>query len=169
MNAKVYRLVLTLVGAIVSLGCDDQPVTGLRDEDPAEHACEQRTNDGTSLTAGSTPSEATALELSQEPYTITLPVAATEGTYAGYLRLQGPVNSLLFAGTEAVVSELGFGVSGDDELPEAAPNQLCPSDIPVHFDLELVSDGDYLLRLGPAALESVWLMYVSAEGHDHLE
>jgi hypothetical protein len=127
-------------------------------EDPAEHACEHASEEGSSVVASETPEDAPLLELGDEPYTVTLTPGAE-----GYVKLAAPAEALLFAGTSDVVSELTF--EGSDILPEGSPNEFCEAEIPEHFDLDLDEPGDYVLRLGPSGVDSVWLMYVSAEGH----
>jgi hypothetical protein len=130
------------------------------EEDPAEHACLHAGESGSSLTASETPEDAPVLELGDEPYTVTLVPGA-----AGYVKLAAPAEALLFAGTADVVSELSF--EGSDILPEGSPNEFCEAEIPEHFDLDLDEPGEYVLRLGPSGVDSVWLMYLSAEGHAH--
>ncbi|MBK7757569.1 MAG: hypothetical protein IPI35_14425 [Deltaproteobacteria bacterium] len=73
----------------------------------------------------------------------------------------------MFADTADVVTGL-WDDSDADILPEGGPNELCPEDIPEHFDLDL-SAGTYLLELGPAAVPEVWLMLTPSEGHGHDE
>jgi hypothetical protein len=166
-NLCVHRALALVVLALSLAGCSDAKEAEAAAEDPSEHACEHRDETGTQLEASSILDDAPLLEVSEEPYSVTLPEAATDGTFEGYLRLSGPADSLLFAGTEDVVSELRFGMDGPDELPEAAPNQACPERIPAHFDLELSESGDYFLRLGPSAESELFLVHLSAEGHAH--
>jgi hypothetical protein len=130
------------------------------EEDPAEHACAHGSESGSSVTASETPENAPVLELADEPYTVTLVPGAV-----GYVKLAAPAVALLFAGTADVVSELSF--EGSDILPEGSPNEFCEAEIPEHFDLDLDEPGEYALRLGPSGVDSVCLMYLSAEGHAH--
>jgi hypothetical protein len=155
-----------LCGVVMLIGCsDERDVTDLpHEEDPAEHACEHTPEPGTTLDAAADPVDAPELTLGEEPVTVTLP---EEGAgFHGYLRLRGPADALLFAGVEALVSSLTSADSGSDLLPEPAPNEFCPDTIPEHFDLEL-EDREYLLELGPASVDSVWLMFLDAAGHAH--
>jgi hypothetical protein len=165
--SSAYRALALVTFALTSAGCSDAKDAEAPEEDPGEHACEHRNEPGTTLEASSSSDDAPLLEVSEEPYSVTLPEAATDGTFDGYVRLSGPGDSLLFAGTDDVVSELRFGTDGPDELPEAAPNEFCPEEIPAHFDLELSESGDYFLRLGPSAESELFLVHLSAEGHAH--
>jgi hypothetical protein len=162
------RIALAHVALALTLaGCSDEAAGTTPEEDPGEHACEHRDETGTLLEASTNADDAPLLDVSEQPYSVTLPEAATDGTFAGYLRLSGPGDSLLFAGTDDVVSELRFGADGPDELGDAAPNEFCPDEIPAHFDLELSESGDYFLWLGPSAESELFLVHLSAEGHAH--
>jgi hypothetical protein len=166
-DVRDYRALALVVLAFTLAGCSDAKEAETAAEDPSEHACEHRDETGTQLEASNILDDAPLLDVSEEPYSVTLPEATTDGTFEGYLRLSGPGDSLLFAGTEDVVSALRFGMDGADELPEAAPNETCPERIPAHFDLELSESGDYFLRLGPSAESELFLVHLSAEGHAH--
>jgi hypothetical protein len=149
-----FALFLPLFAACGDGDSSDEHV----EEDPAEHACEHASESGSSVTASETPEDAPVLELGDEPYTVTLVPGEV-----GYVKLAAPAVALLFAGTADVVSGLSF--EGSDILPEGSPNELCEGEIPEHFDLDLDEPGEYVLSLGPSGVNSVWLMYLSAEGH----
>jgi hypothetical protein len=161
MKYQFQLFALTLFIPLVSACGDGESSDEHAEEDPAEHACLHAGEAGSSVAASETPEDAPLLELGDEPYTVTL----VPGT-AGYVELEAPAEALLFAGTADVVSGLSF--DGADILPEGSPNEFCDAEIPEHFDLDLDEPGDYVLRLGPSGVDSVWLMYLSAEGHaDH--
>ncbi|HVJ15763.1 MAG TPA: hypothetical protein VM686_09980 [Polyangiaceae bacterium] len=153
-----------LWGALLLAGCSDDNPGVAEEEDPGEHACEHAGEAGAALEAAADPADAVELVLGEEPVTVTFP--AEGAGYHGYVRLRGPADALLFAGAEAVISSLTSADGGRELLPEAAPNELCPDAIPEHFDLEL-EDAEYLLELGPATVDSVWLMLLDASGHAH--
>ena len=69
-----------------------------------------------------------------------------------------PGNVLMTAAGKAKLTDLG--------LAAPSPNSFCASDLPEHYDLELPA-GEYVLELNPAAVETVWMMLISAEGHGH--
>jgi hypothetical protein len=140
--------------------CGDDSRTN-SEEDPAAHACEHAAESGTALTAAASAEEAPELALDEKPYT----VALTPGA-AGYVQLTTPAEALLFANRADVVTALLLD-GRDASLPEPAPNEFCPGEIPEHFDLELEEAGNYVLRLGPSGIDSVWLMYSPAAGHAH--
>ena len=104
---------------------------------------------------------APAITLSEEPYTVALVVGMPS-----FLRIDGPLVGLLFVGTADVANALYEGDATASLLPEAAPNEFCATEIPDHFDLDL-GQATFYLELGPAAVDSVWLMLVSAAGHAH--
>ena len=128
MNRLPIELIaLTLLAA----GCAsnaEEPAA----EDPAAHACEQVDASGPSLTASPSRDTAPVLTMSEQPYTVTLPSGA-----AGYLRIDGPIDGLLFTKISNVVTGLFRGTDTTDTLPAGTPNEDCPSAIPEHFDLAL--------------------------------
>jgi hypothetical protein len=158
---------LLLAAAMIGGCSDDVDATeAAAEEDPGEHACEHVAQAGSSLQAAADPADAPELALGEEPVTVALP---EEGAgFHGYVKLRGPVDALLFSTEEAVVSSLTRVGASSDLLPEAAPNELCGDTVPEHFDLEL-EDADYILELGPASVEHVWLMFLDASGHAHSE
>ncbi|MFN7147370.1 MAG: hypothetical protein ACK4YP_26615 [Myxococcota bacterium] len=132
-------------------------------EDPEAHACEHVTEAGTTVVAGADPASAGAIAIGEEPYTVTL----VEGA-AGYVAIEVDEDTpaLLFLGTADVAASLWHGEE-EVGLSSPAPNDLCPDDIPEHYDLDLHEAGTWLLELGPAAVSDVWLLLSSAEGHGH--
>lgn len=130
-------------------------------EDPSEHACEHASESGRAVTASEFVETAVMLALGDEPAT----VALVPGT-AGYVALEAPAEALLFAGHADVVT--GLSLNGEEiDLPSPTPNEFCPNDIPEHYDLDLEEPGAYVLKLGPAGVGSVWLVYTAAAGHGH--
>lgn len=150
---------LFLILPLSALAC-----TGEEGEDPALHACEHVAEAGTALTADGDPTLAPTLALADEPYT----VALLDGEVSHVLlEPTEAVTALLFANPADVVSGL-TDPSGAEVLPVPSPNPDCPEDIPEHFDLEL-EPGTWTLALGPAAVQSVWLMLIEAGEHAHDE
>ena len=152
-------LTLPLVGCVPTEGDE---------EDPGEHACEHVTEAGAAVTAAATREESgdAAIDISEEPYTIAL-VSGEEGWIS--IDVSGAEEpSLLFIDTADVVTGLFHNDEEDDELSAGSPNEFCVDDIPEHFDLDL-HEGTWHLRLGPAAVDSVWLSLLSAEDHAHDE
>lgn len=133
------------------------------EEDPEAHACEHAADAGTTVVAGADAASAGAIAIGEEPYTVTLVDGA-----AGFVAVEvtGDTPALLFLGTADVAASLWHG---DEEvgLPSPAPNDLCPDDIPEHYDLDLHEAGTWTIELGPAAVADVWLLLSSAEGHGH--
>lgn len=148
---------------IALAACADKADDSATLEDPAEHACEQRSQTGTALTAADAPEDAPALALGETPATASLVPGSP-----GYLSVDVTEEqaALLFAGTADVV--VGLALDGVAQtLPQGSPNSTCPEDIPEHFDLDL-DPGTWTITLGPAATDSVWLLLMPAEGHsDH--
>ena len=132
-------------------------------EDPAQHACDNAGVVG--ATAAAVAEGESPAVLGEDQPTL---YALTDGV-PGYVMLiiEADEALLLFADTADVVTGL-WDDSDADILPEGGPNELCPEDIPEHFDLDL-SAGTYLLELGPAAVPEVWLMLTPSEGHGHDE
>jgi hypothetical protein len=156
------KLVVTiaLFVAACSSSHDDHPHEG---EDPGEHACENRGNAGTQVAASTDPAAAPVLTL-DEPYTVALPSGE-----AGFVAIAGPLEGLLFAGTADVVTGLSAEGSSVDLLPQGGPSEICPAEIPEHFDLDLDASATYLVRLGPVGISEVWLMVTESEGHGHTD
>lgn len=159
MNTHAFLLLLT-AGVATACGGDDSSTAA--GEDPEVHACEQASQAGSTLAAAEDAPNAPSLAVSETPYTVTLPSGKP-----GYLRLEGPLTALLFFGTANVATGLVYGTETTDLLPEGAPDEHCAAEIPEHFDLDLAASGDHFLRLGPAAVPSVWLMLTEAGGHAH--
>ncbi len=134
-----------------------------KEEDPAAHACEQVAEAGTAVAAGADPAAAGAITIGEAPFTVTLVDSAP-----GYVSVEvtGDTAALLFLDTADVAASLWHG---DEEvgLPDPAPNELCPDEIPEHYDLDFHEAGTWTLELGPAAVPDVWLLLISAEGHGH--
>jgi hypothetical protein len=149
-----------LAAVLGGCGSDDEPDAIA--EDPAEHACEHVTVVGTTVEAAPERSAAPTIAISESPYTVEL---VTSGP--GYLRIQGPLEALLFVGTADVLNALYHADAIETELPEASPNEFCASEIPEHFDLDLHETDSFYLELGPAAVPRVWLLLSSAVGHAH--
>jgi hypothetical protein len=145
--------------ALTALGCasdpEEQPA-----EDPAAHACEQVGQVGTAVTAAQSTDRAPALVISDHPYAVALPNLA-----AGYVRIDGPLEALLFVQTPDVVTGLFRGTTATDELPAPTPNEDCPDEIPEHFDLDFAETRAWYVQLGPAAVNEVWVMLTEAGGH----
>jgi hypothetical protein len=161
-----HPLLLPLFPLLALLAaCADKGDSGAEVEDPLSHACEYTAELGSAVTAGADRASAPAFPLGEEPATVTLVPGAT-----GYLKVEvtGDTAALLFAGTADVVNGLSQGDSAAT-LPTGAPNERCADDIPEHFDLDFHEAGDWYIEVGPAAIESVWLMLTSAEGHTHDE
>lgn len=129
-------------------------------EDPALHACEHIAEAGASVDAGATLDDAPEIELSEEPYTVNLDGGAGFVT----LHVHEDTFGLIFVDTADVVS--GLYHDGEAEaLAEPGPNADCEEDIPEHWDLDLHA-GEWTLEFGPSAVDSIWLMAISGEGHD---
>jgi len=158
MKYMLRFFTLALFVPLLAACGDDDSSDEHADEDPAEHACLHAGETGSEIIASETPEDAPVIELGDEPYTVTLVPGVV-----GYVKLEAPAEALLFAGTADVVSGLTF--DGSDILPDGAPNEFCEDEIPEHFDLDLDEPGEYVLTLGPSGVDSVWLAYVSAEGH----
>lgn len=157
---------LFLTSLLALAGCsDDREITDLPVEDPAEHACEQVSDDGQAVEATADQADAPVLSVSAAPYAVTLPESGA--ARAGFVKLRGPADLLLFTDTEAVVTSFLAPGSDTNELPEPAPNEFCADALPEHFDLDLEESGDYVVALGPTSAESVWLMVLDAADHGH--
>lgn len=156
---------LAIASCVVLFGCgsEDQGQDAPAEEDPGEHACEVFGDEGTRVTASEVAEDSPELESGEQPYSIELVDGA-----AGFVKLHGGGDALLFVEEENVVTGLFAEDALDtDLLPSGAPNEFCESDVKEHFDLELEGAGYYYLQLGPSALDSVWVVFIGAEGHAH--
>lgn len=156
-----------LLLSLLAVACGDPKDDTATAEDPATHACEQAGNAGTAITAGATREEdaSAVLEVGEDPFTVTLVDGAT-----GWVRLDvpEPASLLLFAGTADVVMDLTHEDTAEG-LPTPAPVEGCPDEVPEHFDLDLHEAGTWHLALGPAVVDTVWLLLLDAAGHAHGE
>lgn len=136
--------------------------TAAKEEDPLEHACEHfAEGPGTAVSAGATPEEAPGLTIGEEAYTVSL-VAGAAG-YVG-INVTGDTAAILFLNTADVANNLWKGTE-EVGLPEAAPDDFCPDDLPEHYDLDLHTAGSWYIELGPAAVADLWLMVAPAGDH----
>ncbi len=72
-------------------------------------------------------------------------------------------DTLLFVDTADVVMSISLG---DEVLAaEEAPAEDCGDDLQ-HFEMHL-DEGEWLVELGPAAVDSVWLMLTEGHAGDH--
>lgn len=133
----------------------------------AVHACEHVDAEGTEVEAATSMDDAlpTSIEISMEPYLVTLPPGA-----GGYVRIvvEEDSTAVLFVGTEGSVQSLSF-CDYEVELADPAPNGMCSEEIPEHYHLHLWS-GIWHLELGPTTGDEVWLMLVPlvhAHTHEH--
>jgi hypothetical protein len=131
-------------------------------EDPAEHACEHVGEAGTAVTAAEAMEDAPELDVSEEPYTVTLVDGA-----AGFVGVHAHEDEevLLFTDTADVILAL-YHDGAEETLPAPSPVEGCEADLPEHFHLDL-HEGEWTLELGPAAVESVWLMLLASGDHEH--
>ncbi len=150
--------------ALTFIGCNKGEDTGHAGEDPAEHACEQVGSAGGAVSAAADLAGAEGVEIhvSEDPHTVTL-VSGASG-FVG-VHVDEDTEALLFLDTADVVQAI-YHEGVQESLPSPAPNELCGDDLPEHYELDLHA-GAWALELGPAAVESVWLMLIAAEGHDH--
>lgn len=112
--------------------------------DASAEACEVADEVHFSLVEGDAlelghPSEITLTDLGDGTFSATFDVAA---------------DTVLFVGTEGLT-----------DLGASTPNPHCPEDIPEHFDIEAAGT----VTFGPAAVETVWVLYTEAAGHDHAD
>jgi hypothetical protein len=163
MNRTTLKQLSIAWTAVLLGACGDPESEQLAEEDPAEHACEHVGQAGTPIQGADTRSaDAPEIAQAETPYEVALSRSAPV-----YVRLVGPADGLLFSNPSQIVNGLYFESSTATELPEGAPNEFCPSDVPEHFDLALEQAGNYYLELAPSAVASVWLLHTSAEGHGH--
>lgn len=165
MNGLLNRFGALLLGlTLFACGGHDDDHEEHEGEDPGEHACEAFEEGGAMALDGSADrAGAPRLVQGEDAYAVSLDEDAPR-----HVRLRGPTEGLLFAGTENIVSALYHEDETEDLLPGSEPNEFCGSDIPEHFDLDL-ADGDYYIELSPSAASEVWLLFTSAEGHGHEE
>lgn len=157
------RWVLALAFAVaIAAGCGSGDEHGAGD--PAELACDETTEAGTSIEAATTRDDAAPeLELGGEPYTVAL--SETEPTYVR-VEIAEDAAALLLLDTEDVVTALYHG-DEEEELVAAGPVERCEEDIPEHFDVDFHESGTYYLELAPSAADTVWLLLLDAAGHGH--
>lgn len=148
--------------ALLLAGCPAEET-----EDPGEHACEHTGVAGTAATAAADRAgdADAAIEIQEEPWTVAL-TPGEEGWLS--IAVDADTAALMFVGAADVVTGLYLDDGDADELPDGTPDGFCEEDIPEHFHLEL-APGTWHLKLGPAAIDSLWLMLMSAEGHEHTE
>jgi len=160
---KTCRSCLTLIGAasFFCFACGSEQTAPPPAEDPAEHACEHRSEPGTSLSAAADRAAAPVIAVNEEPYTVGLPSGAP-----GYLKISAPLAGLLFIGTADVVTGLFRNDETTSQPLESSPNEFCATEIPEHYDLDLDS-GNLTLQLGPSAVPEVWLALTLAGAHAH--
>jgi hypothetical protein len=160
---KICRFCLALLAAssLFCTACGSDQTTPEHAEDPAQHACEHRSETGTSISAASDRTLAPAIAVAEEPYTVLLPAGVP-----GYVKISPPLEGLLLLGTADVVTGLFRNDETTSLTLEASPNEFCPNEIPEHYDLDLHS-GNLTVRLGPAAVSDVWLALTAAAGHAH--
>ena len=148
-------------------GCGDDSEPDEHEEhehDPAEHACEHASEEGTEVAGGAERDEsAPRLELGEEPYTIALD--ETEPRWVR-LEVEDHTTAILLTNAEDVVTGL-YHEDEEESLDSAGANTYCEEEIPEHFDLDLHEAGTYYLRLGPSALADAWIVIMEAEGHAH--
>ncbi len=161
MRTPFLILPLVLLG-----GCppEEHTHTHTHTEDPDALACELVEEDGTAVTAAATLEDAgdATISIAGHPWTVAL-----QASGSSFVQLEpGDLeDAILFVDVANVVEELWH--DGDAEgLPGTAPNSDCPEDIPEHYDLHFHA-GTYVLELGPAAVDSLWVVFLDAEGHAH--
>ena len=130
-------------------------------EDPADHACEHVTEAGVAVTAAETLEDAPEIDIAEEPYTITLVDGAA--SFVG-IHAHEDTEALLFTDTADVIMTL-YHDGVEETLPAPSAVEACADDLPEHFHLDLHA-GEWTLELGPAAVESVWVMLLSSEDHE---
>jgi len=133
------------------------------EEDPLAHACEVIADAGTAITAGADIASAPGIQIGDTPYTVTLVDGASSFVS---VNVSGDTAAILFMGTADVVQTL-YQDGADAGLAEGAPDDLCPEDVPEHYDVDLHTAGTWTFELGPAAVSDVWLLLHDAEGHAH--
>ncbi len=106
--------------------------------------------------------DAPPLEFSEDPYSVQI----VEGE-ARFVRIEFEDHGdwLLFSDPADVITAML--VDGDEvDLPDGAPAESCPEDVPEHYELH-AEPGTVHLQLGPSAVDSVWLMVTDGDGHGH--
>lgn len=133
--------------------------------DPARYACDHTGKLGTNLHLGQAVGDAPVIPMNGEPHTALFDVQQV--VYYLAIQVEQDMEAVLFAGTPDVISGLLFKDQPVD-LPPPSPSDVCPDEIPEHYDLELTM-GTWYLKLGATAEESIWLTLADAEGHEHEE
>lgn len=132
--------------------------------DPAAHACEHVSEAGTAVQAADTLEDdaSAVIEVGEEPWSIS--VSAGGATYVQF-EVDEPLEALLFLDTEDVLQTV---YHGSDEHAPATPSAVedCPDDLPEHYHLDLHEAGTWHLEFGPSAAEAIWVMLLTAEGHE---
>jgi hypothetical protein len=145
---------------LAACGGDDDPPA----EDPEMHACEEASTAGSAITASAVRDDtAPVVEIAETPFMAELPDGA-----AGYVRLDiaGDTAALLFTQETGVLAGL-FHEDAEETLGEGEPNELCPEDLPEHFDVDFHEAGTWYLELGPTGTNQAWFLLTTAEGHEH--
>lgn len=151
-----------LVCALFTTACGGEDRSENGHEDPARHACEQVAETGTTVHAGTTRAAAETVTIAEAPWA----VQVSPGVES-FLRLDGGIDALVFTRETGVVTGLYFDQETTNQLPAPEPNELCPAELPEHFDLELAAPGAWYLKIGPVVTDSVWLAITPAAGHGH--
>jgi hypothetical protein len=141
--------------------CSDDEGAAPHAEDPAQHACEHADHAGTPLTASTDRAAAPVLAVADVPYAVALPSNAP-----GFVRIEAPLEGVLFVGAPDVVTGLYRDDGTTSEPLEASPNEHCPDEIPEHHDFDLDA-GSLTVQLGPSAVSPIWLLLTSSAGHHH--
>jgi hypothetical protein len=155
------RCLLAWISLVGFPACGDDESGAPHAEDPAQHACEHASPSGTPLTASTDRAAAPELAVAEDPYAVAVPSNAP-----GFVRIDGPLEGLLFVGAPDVVTGFYRDDSTTSEPLNASPNELCPAEIPEHYDLDLDS-GSLTLQLGPSVLSPIWVLLTSSAGHHH--
>ncbi len=148
---------LPLLALAALSGC----AAGKEEEDPLAHACEVIADAGTAITAGADIDSAPGIQIGDTPYTVTLVPGAA--SYVS-VNVSGDTAAILFMGTADIAQTL-YQDGADVGLSEGAPDDLCPEDVPEHYDVDLHTAGTWTFELGPAAVSEVWLLLHDAGAH----
>lgn len=164
MGKKRMVWVALAVALALGAGCGSDHAHDEGSPDPAELACEETAEEGTSLEAGSARDDsAPEIELGGEPYTVT--VSDTAPTYVR-VEIADHAVALLLVDAEDAVTALYHG-DEEEELVSGGPVEACADDIPEHFDIDFHEAGTYYIELSPSAAGTVWLLLSDAAGHGH--
>jgi hypothetical protein len=146
---------------LVAAGCG-----GGGEEDPAEHACEHAGMAGTPVTAAAAAdASAPALELDGEPVAVALPAGA-----AGFVRIvttEPETAGILFFDATDVLAAVRTADGTELPVTSAGANEICPTEIPEHFDIDFETPGSYFIELGPTVSNGAWVIPSGGEGHAH--